>query len=685
LLSTFARTVRFFTRYPFFVFALLLVSSVMLASLVMLLPLELYAATCTTTESGAWSTASVWVSGQKPQTGDTVVISLGDFVLLDESTPALAFLAVQGSLLLGMDTLFLQSGSGAFDTLVIVQGTLDADSGWFDIVGSERAVVHIETGGLFRTAAAFPVPTPGIFDSSRSPFFALDTASTFEYYSGDNTQIDVSYLLNNIFGHAYQNLTLTGMVASFNANPLAILGTFHIRLGASTTTENQSGFGSQQTVTLSGDVVNDNEGQSGAPGAGQTGCGMLSLGQDTWIFGALPRGIDVKDTIHWSGPSQMGTVIVTPNTVLSVRFVNDTVCDSLDVLTNLFEEAKPCGGHLIGRAFSEIPVTLDAQHPVDSFYGLGLTITSGTNPYLGPTRVVRTSGYLPPNANLVKAPSAIVPALRYYRITTGAGPQTGTPDEMAMQLHCDELNGVDPSALHYWRSLDQGNTWAFSGLTSYNAASDVFVWDTTVLGWPNDSGSFLWMLSDGYADTPLPLLLERFIAQWSGSNVALTWQTSSENNILGFEIDRSEPGDTEQLASYWSDDSLRSQSQYGATYHYTDASAPAGTPQYELYEITNDGVRQWLASQTAVAADSMGQPGLENVWYANGMLNLSFNMPPDGAVSVVDAIGRVWFQQSLQAGNEEVVTLPMTLPQGFYFISYRNEGGEMTKKLLVLP
>jgi hypothetical protein len=421
--------------------------------------------------------------------------------------------------------------------------------------------------------------------------------------------------------------------------------------------------------------MNDNEGESGAPGTGQTGCGMLSLGQDTWVFDALPHGAGAKDTIHWSGPSQLGTVIVTPNTVLSVRFVNDSVCDSLDILTGLIEASKPCGGHLIGRAFSEIPRLLDSMNPIDSFYGLGLTIASGTKQYLGLTKVVRTSGYAPPNTGVLKASTAILPVLRYYRVSTGAGPQTGTPDRMAMQIHCDELNGVVPTQLHYWRSLDRGNTWAFSGLTSYNDSSDVFVWDTTVLGWPNDSGSFLWMLADGYTDTPLPVVLQNFTAQRSGSNVNLKWETSSENNILGFEIDRDMPQDSEQLVSYWSDDSLRSRSEYGATYRYTDASAPPGTPRYDLYEITDDGIRQWLASQMAVAADSAAQPALENVWYAKGVLLILLHQPTDVKVTITDAVGRTVFVNESNAGPLEVV-MQIVLTPGAYFATV--EGNEST-------
>ncbi len=674
-LSTFALRVSLFARYLFFV----------PIAILLLLPLELHATTCTTVQSGAWSSLSVWVSGIVPQAGDTAVIGVGDSVWLDESTPALAYVDVQGSFTLGEDTLFLQPVANAFDTLVTIQGTLDASSGWFGINGAIRPVVHCEMGSLFRTSVEFPVSTLGIFDSSASPLFALDTASTFEYYSLDNALIDVSYLLNNIIGHAYRNLTLTGTVASFYANPLVILGTLHIGFGASTTAENPTGIGIAQTITLSGDVINDNTGPSGAPGAGRTGCGMLSLGEDTWIFDALPHGTNVKDTIHWSGPSQVGTVVVTPHTVLSVRFVNDSICDSLDLTANLIEEGAPCGGHLIGRVYSQLALPLDSMNPVDSFNGLGLTITSGTKPYLGLTKVIRTSGYAPPNTGVVTASVPVLPVLRYYRIIPGDGPQTGSQDAMSMQIHCDELNGTDPTALHFWRSPDQGNTWAYSGLTSYNDSSDVFVWDTTVLGWPNGYGSFLWMLANGYTDTPLPVTLQNFTAQWFGTGVELTWQTSSENGVLGFEIDRADVMDSEFLTSYWTDDSLRARSQYGATYQYMDAAAPTGTPRYDLYEISDNGARVWLASRVATAADSTAQPGMEDVWYNAGSLTLSFYQPPNGTIAVADAIGRVWFQHAVNEDNEQTLSLPVALPEGFYFVSYRSITGAMTKKLLVAP
>jgi len=623
--------------------------------------------TCTTVSSGFWSAPSVWVSGVRPQAGDTVLIGIGDTVQLDGSTPALAEIVVSGVLQLGTDTLELQATANPGDTLVHVSGTLDMGSGWFLLAqnaaaDTARPIMHLGTGALFRTSAVFPYPSPGLFDSNASPLFALDPASTFEYYSGNLDKIDVSYLLNNIIGHAYRNLVLTQMVASFVANPLVVMDTFVIGFGASTI-----GAYTPQTVTISGDVMNENTGPSGAAGAGLRGCGMLSLGEDTWVFDAKPGGVG-KDTCHWSGPSQMGTADVRANTVLSIRFVNDTVCDSLDVLNGLIEEGMPCGGHAIGKVFSEFPRLLDSLHTVDTF--AGLTVRSGKNPYLGWARILRTTGYAPPGAD----PNTH-PVLRYYEITTENGPQE-TPDTISAQVHCDEFNAAEPGALHFWRSRDRGNAWAFSGLLSYDAASNVFTWDTTVLGWPNDSGNFYWMLSEGYTDTPLPDELESFSALAVGMNVWLTWHMASEANVAGYEIERQSGNDTTLIASYETADSLRAKG--AAAYDFLDTDPLLGSVGYVLFEITRDGIRSWLGSRTVELSGSASDTTISDLVYAGGELQCSVPQNFSGTIAVSDRIGRTLLSQSIQPVFSGRMALPLSLVPGVYFIEI--SGGNVIYK-----
>ncbi|MDP4199649.1 MAG: G8 domain-containing protein [Bacteroidota bacterium] len=624
--------------------------------------------------SGVWSSAATWAGGITPQAGDTVIIASADSVYLDSSSAALNAVTIYGRFSLGRDTLFFSASPN--DTLVQIFGTLDAGSGWFAFPApvSPRPVIQVAAGGLFRMSSAIPFPTSGIFDSLSSPLFALDDSSTFEYYSQNLDLIDVSYLANNLVDHSYANLTLNGMDASFRSNPVRIRGTLLIDSGASIIAAARvayvQGFDTQ-VVTISGDVVNQNSGESGSAGAGLRGCGMQSSGSEVWVFDRF-TGSSGKDTCHWSGPSQLGSVLVRKNTVLSIRYLDDLHCDSLDILTHLTEENPPCGGHVIGKIYSEFPRTLDASNPVDSFYGLGLTIRTGTLPYIGRTRVVRVNGYKPPGAR-----DDARPALRYFVITPGASPQQGAPDEMTFQLHCDELNGANPNHLHFWRSRDQGRAWAFSGISNFDPETFAFEWDTTVLGLANDSGSFYWMLSEGYTDHPTPIDLVSFSATRGPGGVDLTWETAAEINLAGFELDRGSRIAPVNVASFLSDRSLISQSRYGQLYSVLDTSS--GPMQYDLYEVSNDGIRTWLAERW-VQATSEAEPALDPQISIQGkQLSVVLGANQEGRIELDDVIGRPEMSREF---TEQMRTI-MSLPAGVYIARVFWRGGQASRLLIL--
>ncbi|HWF43430.1 MAG TPA: G8 domain-containing protein [Candidatus Kapabacteria bacterium] len=629
--------------------------------------------------SGAWSLSATW-GGTVPMNGDSVLISPGDSVFLDTSSALLRSLIVQGNLTVAADTIFLDSNFHTGDTAVQIFGTLDAGTGWFALTDSVRPIVYIANGALFRTASPLPFDTTSIYDSLRTLLFACERQSTFEYYSRNLDLIDISYLANNLIGHAYGNLTLTGMVASFRANPIAVLGTLTIGFGTSVIPSLRKGntIGSvTQSITLSGDVVNENKGESGSNGAGLHGCGMQSLENDVWSFVKPNSGH--KDTCHWIGPSQVGSVVIAPNVVLAIRFYSDTACDSLDIIGTLTEEGGSCGGHLRGRAYSEMLSNLDASHPVDSFENLGLTIRSGENPYLGRTRVVRTSGYLPPGSN-----PADRPVLRYYSITPADGPQA-TNDEMTFHFHCDELNGANPNMLNFWRSRDRGSTWAFSGLTRYDALANSLVWDTTCVGFPNDSGSFYWMLSEGYTDIALPAVLTNFNAIPERDRILLEWETASEIGAAGFEIQRSTAETSSLIATFRNDPKLLAHSKYGGDYFYSDSISDTGVFRYDLYEVSQDGIRGLLASRTVEASGNYASLSLTGISYHAG--DLQFTVSPIDEnlirVSIIDAIGRPVFVRNEGSNFEGQLDLPVTLVPGMYFVQISSDFGQIVRKMMI--
>ncbi len=631
-----------------------------------------------TIASGKWSDTLVWQDGIIPKAGDTVIISQQDSVFLDTSTAPLAKLFVEGRLAVDTNIIYLVGDTNSVDTAISIRGALDAGSGWFVFSDrlSKRRMIELDSGALFRTKALLPVVADSLFDSLHAPLFVCNLQSTFEYYSANADLIDVSYLANNLLTHTYGNLTLTNVDASFRSNPVGVRGTLRIGFGSSilpsARVSGVRGY-DPQVITISGDVINENQGESGGPGAGLRGCGMQSLGTDHWIFnGASNPGF----VSHWTGPSQLGTVIIPNGSTLSVRFISDSVCDSLDVLTRLVEEGMPCGGHLIGRVYSEFARTLDGSNPSDDFYGLGLSIRSGTNPYLGRTRVVRTNGYMPPGAKPENNP-----ALRYFQITPGAGPQQGDPNEMTFQLHCTELNAADPGEQHFWRSRNRGRSWSFSGITNVSPQSLSYTWDTTCLGFPNDSGGFYWMLSGGYTDSPNPIELQSLIAQRITNAVRISWQTASESNLLGFEIKRHCTDSEKLIASYLQDSALLGHSRYGAEYGFNDNAPTAGTSQYDLYEVSGDGVHTLLGSRVVSANSDTATSSVGRVDYFAGILKGSIigTATTSARMIVTDAVGRQILDRKFE---KQIACNPGLLP-GVYWVRIEWNGGRLSRKLWV--
>jgi len=630
-----------------------------------------------TVASGPWDAQSTWASGIIPKDGDTVTIDARDSIWLDHSTPSLNKLYVDGTLVMVADTLKITGNLLPFDTAVYVRGTLDIGAGWFGTTSalSGRAIVHLYPSSLFRTKVGFPIDSIAMYDSLHSPLFIIDTLSLFEYYSDESDIIDVTYLANNILGAAYQNLALTNITASFRANPIAIYDTLRVGFGSTVNTNARKGSTSgtpTQQITIRGDVLNENKGESGAAGAGFNGCGFQSSNTDVWIFDHAKVG--KKDTCRWSGPSQLGTVIVRPNTVLAVRYYSDSVCDSLDIINRLDEEGMPCGGHVIGKVFSEIAPILSAQNPIDSFFGLGITIRSGTAPYLGRTRVVRTSGYLPDNMRREDHP-----VLRYYSISTGDGPQYGSLNEIAVQIHCDEMNGAPPEALHFWRSRDRGARWAHSGITSYDPVQNIFRWDTTTLAAPNDSGTFYWTLSEGYTDIPLPLTIDRFDARNENGGVRLSWNMISEVGIAGYEVERMTTDRSKTILSYQSDEELAVRSHSGRAYNVRDQIPGKGLVRYDLYEVTKDGIRRWLASRTVdITQDDPSSIAIE---YADGSLRITGKVEGPTRLTISDLLGRTVLSREIISPQN----IPIQLNFGTYIVRAESAVSRTSKKFVVSP
>ncbi len=565
------------------------------------------------------------------------------------------------------DTLYIGTKSLLADTAIIVKsGTLDAGRGIFSCAGSAKSdvagpFIQIASGARFRTGRVILPGKRAPFDSTIAPYIIADTHSTFEYYgNGLRGYVDVSYQTSTLVGGRYGNLWISnGTAAGFTFDTVHVAGTLLIEFGALVYPGLTNGPRSFQTIVIDGDVINENKGQSNSTGAGLDGDGMSSS-NDTWIFR------NPNDTSHWSGPSEISIVVIGPTTTLSVRFIDDTHCDSLYVVDSLDEELPPCGGHLIGRVFTRAR-RLDSLNHESNFGGLGLGIRAGSGPYPGLVGVMRTSGYLPPGSFNGNRDGHTIK--RYFRITAQNGPQLQSDDTIEFAYHCLELNRAILESINFWRSSNAGVSWAISGISGIGSVANSFVLDTDAVGSSTLTNGYLWALSDQEVDEALSVGLESFTIEDRGGEVDLKWSTFAEVKSLGFEITRLTSTDTTTLSSWSTNPELRSTSKYGAKYRYADLSAPNGAITYRLSERNSDGAVLQLADRTItrVPGTQFSARLLNNpVLTGQSAKLLVKNSTGPVEVDVYDVTGRLFtYQKFDSAGN---LSLHGNLPRGFFTI-----------------
>ena len=123
--------------------------------------------------------------------------------------------------------------------------------------------------------------------------------------------------------------------------------------------------------------------------------------------------------------------------------------------------------------------------------------------------------------------------------------------------------------------------------TFLNADWDTEIWN--IGDGINDGYPYLdWQYPDG---TPLPVELSSFSATTIGSIVKLSWQTATEINNYGFEVER-KSNVNGQMSDEWTKIGFvngNGNSNSPKNYSFVDDNVTAGIYSYRLKQIDNDG------------------------------------------------------------------------------------------------
>jgi len=177
----------------------------------------------------------------------------------------------------------------------------------------------------------------------------------------------------------------------------------------------------------------------------------------------------------------------------------------------------------------------------------------------------------------------------------------------------------------------------------------------------------------------LPLTLLNFSAVSNESHVQLQWQTTNEQNIAQFAIERSANGQTFETigtANPANNAGLKND------YTFTDYQPLSGTSFYRLKITDHDGpttysriipVRKQVNGQ---ALEVFPNP-------AKDVMNVHLDVNEPTVLKILDASGRIWKQQPVNfTGNITFQLDLQSLPSGNYYLQVKGKTTEQVKAFL---
>ncbi|RJP73407.1 MAG: DUF4961 domain-containing protein [Ignavibacteriales bacterium] len=190
----------------------------------------------------------------------------------------------------------------------------------------------------------------------------------------------------------------------------------------------------------------------------------------------------------------------------------------------------------------------------------------------------------------------------------------------------------------------------------------------------------------------LPVELTSFTAAGSKDGVLLKWETATETNNRGFEIQKSNNGKEFNTIGFVSGNGTTSQK---ISYTFVDKAAQSGKFVYRLKQMDFSGAFEYSKSIEVDLSTPKEFSLLKN--YPNPFnptTNLSFALPVESEVtlSVYNSVGqliKVVAQGKYSAGTQNVVFDASDLPSGTYLYSISAKGSDgaefiQTAKMLLL-
>ncbi|GAC1592893.1 MAG: hypothetical protein NVS3B25_14040 [Hymenobacter sp.] len=282
-----------------------------------------------------------------------------------------------------------------------------------------------------------------------------------------------------------------------------------------------------------------------------------------------------------------------------------------------------------------------------------------------------------------------VPIKRQYQVSGDVDSRTTTyaGASSTVVFHylpsADELNGIKENNLTMFRTTTNGVPYQPLGGVLDLRTNTVTKTDLTSLS--------LYTLTLGDKTNPLPVTLTAFDVKRVGTDAVVTWQTATEKDSKGYEVQVSTDGQVFRTLTFVPSEAPNSVQVLN--YSYTDVEQnKAGVRYYRLRQVDLDGKATFFAPRSVSFSGRAGASSLAaypNPFTSGDQLRLTVQSlsAGKGMLRISDMTGRIVVRQQaveVSLGDNEVVVAGINdLKTGIYIVNFTLPSGEV-KNLKVL-
>lgn len=284
-------------------------------------------------------------------------------------------------------------------------------------------------------------------------------------------------------------------------------------------------------------------------------------------------------------------------------------------------------------------------------------------------RICTNSLLVAPTSN----PNEYTITFRFYNPTNGA-------KGISIVINCGSTNLVNqcmdastPMGVQYYKTY----TVTCADLTTLEILLTPFT------GGISCGGSACGPTERSIGGAPLPVNFASFNATRNKNNVLLKWETASEQNNRGFDVQRFIGSGNWVSVAFVSSRGVNGSSAAPLNYEFTDINTTKGISQYRILQVDMDGKSSYSMIRSIRGEGQTGKTILYPNPSNNGKVNIVFedgNVTRD--VTLIDMNGRTVKQWKGTSNNNIQME---NLNAGFYTVLINNrETGEQTNEKIIV-